>query len=75
MVRKSRLAARLLAAAFTFSAAVTIAAAGGAGANLCEREMARASEKHGVRNQQAKLPTTHENRGDASGTARRAVIS
>ena len=48
MVRKSRLAARLLAAAFTFSAAVTIAAAGGAGANLCEREMARASEKHGV---------------------------
>ena len=44
----SRLAALAAAAVFTSSLAVAIEAGSAHGAHLCEREMLRASEKHGV---------------------------
>lgn len=44
-VKTSKLAVRLIVAAFIFSQSAFVA---GAGTNLCEREMARAADRHGV---------------------------
>ncbi len=44
-VKASKLTVRLIVAAFTFSLSAFVA---GAGTNLCEREMARAADRHGV---------------------------
>jgi len=48
MAMMSRLVALLAAAAFTSSVVFALDAGAAAGGNLCEREMLRASEKHGV---------------------------
>jgi soluble lytic murein transglycosylase-like protein len=48
MAMMSRLAALVAAAVFTSSPAVALEVGGAQGPRLCEREMLRASEKHGV---------------------------